>query len=132
MSNKVMELNKIQRLLRDLAFSHGLTDEDLNSYDEVSDDFEWHIDWKQGLSESLDKRMKLLTAAVALYEAAMSQGDALTAKAALIHAGVQLQTLSGFFDGVTHDVKKAYSDPRFNWPEFPDGWKIPPNYRFKE
>jgi hypothetical protein len=57
----------------------------------------------------------------------------LTAKAGLIRAGIQLQSLSNFFEGMMHDVKKAYGEPRFNWPEFPDdNWKIPSEYGFKE
>ena len=49
------------------------------------------------------------------------------------HAGIALQDLSNFFDGLMHDVKKAYGDPRFGWPNFPsDDWKIPPEYGFKE
>ncbi|CAM2339959.1 MULTISPECIES: hypothetical protein [Burkholderia] len=128
-----MELNRIKVLLRDLALSHGLTDADLNSYNVEMDDNEWHIDWKRNLDESFDKRIKSIEAAINLYDLAMRSEDRLTAKAGLIHAGIALQDLSNFFDGLMHDVKKAYGDPRFGWPKFPsDDWKIPPEYGFKE
>lgn len=128
-----MELNRIKLLLRELALSHGLTDADLREYNPVADDSEWHINWEKNLTEKFDQRMLLLEAAVDLYDSAMAKGDRLTAKAGLIHAGIQLQSLASFFDGMTHDVKKAYGEPRFNWPSFPDdNWKIPPEYGFKE
>ena len=130
---RAMELNRIKLLIRDLALSHGMTDADLSAYNEEADDFEWHINWKKDQSASLDGRMRRLEAAIDLYDSAMKKGDKLTAKAGLIHAGIQLQTLASFFDGMTHDIKKAYGDPRFGWPEFPsDDWKVPPEYGFKE
>ncbi|WP_175923510.1 hypothetical protein [Burkholderia latens] len=128
-----MELNRIKTLLRDLALSHGLTDADLRAYNEEADDLEWYINWKRDQEELFAKEMRRVRDALDLYESAMNQGDKLTAKAGLIHAGIALQGLSGFFDGLMHDVKKAYSDPRFGWPKFPsDDWKIPPEYGFKE
>jgi len=130
---KTMELNRIKLLLRDLAHSHGLTDDDLNHYNELENDNDWHIDWGKNLSDSFNKRMQLLEAAVNLYDKALKNGDRLTAKAGLIRAGIHLQSLTTFFDGMTHDVKKAYGDPRFDWPTFPDdNWKISPEYGFKE
>jgi hypothetical protein len=127
-----MELNRIKLLLSELARSHGLTDGDLHEYDANTDDFEWHIDWKLNLTGELKSNMQLLETAINLYDSAIAKGDRLTAKAALIDAGITLQGVTGFFDGLTHDVKKAYSDPRFDWPVFPDGnWKIPPEYGVK-
>lgn len=130
---KTLELNRIKIFLRDLALSHGLTDADLNSYNVEVDDNEWHVDWKRNLDESFDERIKSVEAAINLYDFAMRNEDKLTAKAGLIHAGIALQDLSSFFDGLMHDVKKAYGDPRFGWPKFPgDDWRIPPEYGFKE
>lgn len=128
-----MKLDRVRRTLRDLAISHGLTDVDLKAYNEVTDNFDWNIDWKQDLTNSFDKRMGRLEAAFDLYDAATTANDRLTAKAALIDAGATLHSLTSFFDGMMHDVKKACSEPRFDWPSFPDGnWKIPPEYAFKE
>ena len=128
-----MNLNKIKLLLQELAFSHGMTDDDLNAYNETSDDFEWHINWKDDQGNSFDERMCRLDAAINLYDSAMAKGDRLTAKAGLIRAGIELQTLANFFDGMAHDIKKAYGYSRFDWPKFPnDDWKIPPEYDFRE
>jgi hypothetical protein len=128
-----MELNRIKLLLRDLALSHGMTDDDLNAYNEEFDDFEWHIDWKNDQSASFDEGMRRLEAAINLYDSAMKKGDRLTAKVGLIRAGIELQTLTNFFDGMMRDIKHAYAHPRFGWPKFPsDDWKIPPEYGFKE
>lgn len=130
---RAMELNRIKTLLRDLALSHGLTDADLRAYNEEADDLEWYINWKRDQEELFEKEMRRIRDSLDLYESALNRGDKLTAKAGLIHAGIALQGLSGFFDGLMHDVKKAYADPRFGWPEFPsDDWKIPPEYGFKE
>ncbi|MBN3847837.1 hypothetical protein G3N58_13505 [Paraburkholderia sp. Ac-20342] len=127
-----MELNRIKLLLHGLALSHGLTDADLHAYNHTTDDFEWHIDWKKNLTETFESKTKRLKAAINLYDDAMAKGDLLTARAGLVRAGIQLQSLASFFDGMTHDVKKAYGEPHFNWPVFPDGnWKIPPEYDFK-
>lgn len=101
-----MNLNKIKLLLQELAFSHGMTDDDLNAYNETSDDFEWHINWKDDQGNSFDERMCRLDAAINLYDSAMAKGDRLTAKAGLIRAGIELQTLANFFDGMAHDIKK--------------------------
>jgi len=128
-----MKLNRIKILLRDLALSNGMTDADLSAYNEEADDLEWYINWRKDQDTSFDERMRCLEAAVDLYDSAMKKGDKLTARAGLVRAGIQLQDLAGFFDGMTHDIKKAYGDPRFGWPEFPnDEWKIPPEYGFKE
>ncbi|WP_233833525.1 hypothetical protein [Paraburkholderia sp. ZP32-5] len=128
-----MELDRIKLLLCELALSHGLTDADLRKYNQVDDDFEWHIDWSRNLTEEFRRSMQLLEAALDLYDSAMSRGDKLTAKAGLIRAGIRLQTLENFFASLTHDVKKAYSETNFNWPDFPsDSWKIPGEYNFKD
>ncbi|MGF6573837.1 hypothetical protein ABH945_005958 [Paraburkholderia sp. GAS333] len=128
-----MELNRIKLLLRELALSHGLTDGDLRKYDQKNDDFEWHIDWKLNLSDELESNMRLLEAAIDLYDSAIGKEDRLTAKAALVDAGITLQGMAAFFDGLTHDIKKAYRDPRFGWPDFPDeNWTIPSEYGFRE
>ncbi|MET3213894.1 UNVERIFIED_ORG: hypothetical protein ABIC48_001637 [Burkholderia territorii] len=101
-----MELNRIKTLLRDLALSHGLTDADLRAYNEEANDLEWYINWKRGQDELFAKEMRRIQDALDLYDSAMKKGDKLTAKAGLIHAGIALQGLSGFFDGLMHDVKK--------------------------
>lgn len=128
-----MDLNRIKLLIQALARSHGLTEDDLNHYNEAEDDNDWHMSWKHNQAELFNKRMKRLEAAIDLYDAAVAKNDKLAAKAGLIHAGIQLQNLASFFDGMTHDVKKAYGDPRFDWPQFPeDQWRVPPEYGFKE
>ncbi|WP_269501413.1 hypothetical protein [Burkholderia sp. IMCC1007] len=101
-----MELNRIKTLLRDLALSHGLTDPDLRACNEEVDDLECYINWKRDQDELFAKEMRHVQDALDLYDSAMKNGDKLTAKAGLIHAGIALQGLSGFFDGLMHDVKK--------------------------
>jgi hypothetical protein len=128
-----MELDRLKLLLRELALSNGLKDTDLRKYNHVHDDFEWHIDWSLNLTEEFKRNMQILEEALDLYDSAMLCGDKLTARAGLIRAGIRLQTLENFFANLTHDIKRAYSEPNFNWPEFPgDSWKIPDEYNFKE
>ena len=86
---------------------------DLHAYNEEADDLERYINWKRDQDELFAKEMRRVRDALDLYDSAMNKGDRLTAKSGLTHAGIALQGLSGFFDGLIHDVKKAYADPRF-------------------
>jgi len=128
-----MDLDRMREILRSLALAHGLTDADLNAYNEDADEFEWNINWNSNLTESFVGDMTRLEVAANLYEAALKKGDRLTAKAGLIRMGVQLHNLEGLFNSLRRDVEKAYLDVRFDWPQFPDeNWKIPQEYNFKE
>ena len=74
-----MKIDRVRRTFRDLAISHGLTDADLKAYNEVTNEFDWNVDWKRDITNYFGKRMGRLEAAFDLYDAAMTANDRLTA-----------------------------------------------------
>ncbi|VVE47502.1 hypothetical protein PTE30175_04388 [Pandoraea terrae] len=100
--------------------------------DEEKDSFAWKIDWKDDLNESFAADVGYLQNALDLYDKALARGDLLAAQAALLDARGYAHNLMSFFDALRHDLSKAVIDPRFKWPAFPEGYKIPPHYGYEE
>ncbi|GAB3627742.1 hypothetical protein PTE30175_02438 [Pandoraea terrae] len=126
-----MEFNRVGGLLVALAKENGLTSDDLEAFDE-QDDMEWRLPFWGDLDESFNDDAARLQSALDLYEKALAQGDKLTACAGLIRACGYAHNLMSFFDALRHDLNKASLDARFNWPKFPEGYKIPRCYHYEE
>ncbi|GAB3628185.1 hypothetical protein PTE30175_05341 [Pandoraea terrae] len=127
-----MDFELIKQRLIALAAMHNLTDVDLDFYDEERDEFDWHINWKRDLNESFGAGIARLQASLDLYDKGLAAGDMLAAQAGLLRAGIYAHNLMSFFDALRHDLSKAVIDSRFNWPTFPEGYKIPPHYGYEE
>lgn len=126
-----MDFNRIKDLLISLAKANGLTLADLQERDPKTGLLAWSIDWNDDLSESFKNDIESLQAALDLYEAALAKNDMLAAQAGLINARISAHQLMNFFDSLREDLKKAYLDSRFKWPEFPEGYKVPEHYGYK-
>ncbi|WP_420993163.1 hypothetical protein ACKI2N_023550 [Cupriavidus sp. 30B13] len=119
-------------LLLDLAESKGITEDDLDGYDEARDEFNWHINWKRNLDDWFEMKMQRICDAIELYEAATKQGDLLAARAGLQDVRLATHDLMNFFDDIREDLIKISSDSRFGWPDFPDDYKIPEVYNYSK
>ena len=126
-----MDFDRIKYLLMALAKANGVGEEDLNGYNTETDEFEWSINWKSDLNKSFEMDIDRFQSGVDLYEEALAKNDLLAAKAGLQDAKIASQDLANFFDAFREDLTKMMVDPRFKWPKFPDGYKVPEHYGYK-
>ena len=125
-----MNFDKVKNLLIELAKAHGQSDDDLSCYNAEADEFEWSINWRSDLNKSFEIDLERFEAGVDLYERALNNNDLLAAKAVLQDAKIASQNLANFFDAFMVDLTKIMTDWRFNWPKFPDGYKVPESYGY--
>lgn len=128
----MQQFESLKQLLLNLAKSKGITEEDLNGYDESKEEFNWHIDWNRNLDDWFELNIDRIKDAMKLYENATAQGDLLAAHAGLQRIRLGTHDLMNFFDNFREDLIKFSIDPRFDWPTFPDDYKIPEHYGYSE
>lgn len=126
-----MDFNRVKNVLMALAKESGLTDEDLGEYNSDLDKFEWNLDWNSDLNGSFERDIEMFKGGIDLYEDALANEDLLAAKAGLQDANIAAHNLMSFFDAFREDLTKIAIDPRFNWPKFPEDYKVPKHYRYK-
>jgi predicted HTH transcriptional regulator len=122
-------LDLIQSAFLELTSSIGLTIDEMN--EEVKDDgqFEWFIDYENSLNERYEYNSSKLLRYFDIHRKARKNNDQLTAFAALLFAGVSAHNLKNIFENIEAEIDKVmFRDPRFTWPDIPEGYKFPEDY----
>ena len=132
MKNYSTDFNRLKSLMFAIIKSAAEPNNDPYSIDDQKDRVAWCTDWDDDLDETFYADMKKIQKCILLYEAAISENDRLTAKAALADALVACHCLTSFFDALRLDLKKILVEKSLNWPSFPENFAIPSKYeKFK-
>ena len=121
--NEVTNFNQLKQILIDITSANNITMQDLKEGD-------WSVDYRIDLQKDFTEELKKMQYGLDLYAAAMAQGDRLAASAALMDVRIATQALSVFFDCFTDDLIRVKRQD-FDWPEFPEDYKIPAHYNYK-
>ncbi|OWY34223.1 hypothetical protein [Herbaspirillum aquaticum] len=126
---EISGLDSIQLAFLELTSSIGLTIDEMNA--EIKDDgqFEWFIDYENSLNERYEYNSSKLLRYFDIHRKARKNNDQLTAFAALLFAGVSAHNLKNIFENIEAEIDKVmFRDPRFTWPDIPEGYKFPEDY----
>ncbi len=129
---ELVDLNKIQIILIDLVKSYGVTDEELESKDKRTGRLIWGINLKSDFNKSFNEMLLALQIAFDGYEKASAQKDWRAVRAILQRIRLINFQLYNFSNAIGTALKNAWSDERFNWPSFPENYKVPVHYNYEE
>ncbi len=93
-------------------------------FDELS------INYKKNLDDNFIKELNLLNNTIFLLNDAHKRQDELAAKAALLILRTHTMGITDYFVAITNDIETILN--KSSWEEFPENYKIPDNYNFKE
>jgi hypothetical protein len=93
---------------------------------------DWAIDFNANLNDEFLKDVKRLQGAMLLFKASLGSNDLITAQCALIRARAVSMDLSNFFGNIAEDIERIAWTGGFDWPEIPEGYKIPERYNFSD
>lgn len=128
MKNFPTDFNRLKSLMFAIIKSGAEPNNDPYSIDDQKDSVAWLTDWDDDLDETFYTDLKKIHKCILLYEAAISENDKLTAKAALSDALVACHCLTSFFDALRLDLGKILVEKSFNWPSFPENFVTPSKY----
>lgn len=126
---EMKKLDSIQMAFLELTASIGLTIEDMNAEIREDAQCEWSIYYETSLDEQYNYDLSKLLTYFEIFRIARKNNDELTAFVALLHAGTSSQNLKSLFENIENEIDKVmFRDPRFKWPEIPEGYKFPEDY----
>ncbi len=128
---KLMNLNIIRNILMDLVKSHGVMDEELERVDKRTGNLIWGIDLKSDFNQFFNEKMLALHIAFDAYEEASIQEDWRAVRAIFQRIKLINFQLYNFTSAIRKALVNACSDERF-WPDFPEDYKVPAHYNYKE
>ncbi|BBO59833.1 hypothetical protein [Mycoavidus sp. B2-EB] len=129
---ELVDLNKIQIILMDFAKSHSVTDEELERVDKRTGRLIWGINLKDDFNKSFNERLLALQIAFDGYEEASVQKDWRAVRAILQRIRLINFQLYNFSNAIGTALENAWSDEYFKWPSFPEDYKVPAHYNYKE
>lgn len=132
--NNEIDLNKIKSLI--LAFTEAreinideVWEADFEKWNnDPTVEFQWQNDYKRNWQEGFLRDLRGLREAMRLFEAAIAQGDMVTACCAIVHAGVRSGSLASDFERMSNDFTTMLRTP--GWSEIPEDYKIPEHYNY--
>lgn len=90
---------------------------------------EWSLYYETSLDEQYNYDLAKLLTYFEIFRIARKTNDELTAFVALLHAGTSSQNLKSLFENIENEIDKVmFRDPRFTWPDIPEGYKFPEDY----
>ncbi|BBO59909.1 hypothetical protein [Mycoavidus sp. B2-EB] len=126
------DLAKIQKILIDLVKSQGVTDEELKRVDKRTGRLIWGIDLNVDFNKVFYEKLLALQIAFEGYEKAFIQEDWRAVRAILQRIRLINFQLYKFLKAIRIALRNARTDERFNWPSFPEDYKVPVHYNYKE
>ncbi len=129
---KLVDLNGIKIILMDFVKVHGVTDEELERVDKRTGRLIWGINLKSDFNRSFNEKLLDLQIAFDIYEKASVQKDWRAVRAILQRIRLINFQLYNFSNAIGTALENAWSDKYFNWPPFPDDYKVPAHYNFEE
>ncbi len=127
---KLIDLNRIQKILIDLVRSHGVTDEELKRVSKRTRRLIWGIDLNSDFNKIFYEKLLALQIAFYGYEKASIQNDRRAARAILQRIRLINFQLYHFLNAIRIALDRASLGERF-WPSFPENYKIPAHYNYK-
>ncbi|BBE08876.1 Uncharacterized protein MCB1EB_0715 [Mycoavidus cysteinexigens] len=128
---ELVDLNIIQKILIDLVKYHGVKDEELERVDKRTGHLVWGINLNSDFNQIFNEKLLALQAAFDGYEKAAIQEDWRAVRAILQRIRLINFQLHKFLSAVRLALESAWSDKRF-WPSFPENYKVPAHYNYKE
>ncbi len=128
---ELIDLNKIQKILIDLVKFHDVTNEELESVDKRTRRLVWGIDLNSDFNKFFYEKLLALKIAFDGYEKASIQRDPRAVRAILQRIRLINFQLYNFLHAIRMALENAWSDKRF-WPDFPEDYKVPAHYNYKE
>ncbi|MCX8567318.1 MAG: hypothetical protein ON057_002045 [Glomeribacter sp. 1016415] len=128
---KLIDLNRIQKILIDLVKSHSVPDEELERVDKRTGRLIWGINLNSDFNKFFYKKLLSLQIAFDGYEKASIQEDWRAVRAILQRIRLINFQLYKFLGAIRIALDNAWLDKRF-WPPFPENYKVPAHYNYKE
>ncbi len=128
---ELIDLNRIKNILIDLVRSHGVTDEELKRVSKRTRRLRWGIDLKSDFNKIFYEKLLALQIAFDGYEKASIQNDRRAARAILQRIRLINFQLYHFLNAIRIALDRVSLDERF-WPDFPEDYKVPAHYKFRE
>ncbi|UAW64322.1 hypothetical protein KMZ15_01090 [Mycoavidus sp. HKI] len=127
----LVDLNIIRNILMDLVRSHGVEGEELERMDKRTRNLIWGINLKSDFNQFFNEKLLALQIAFDAYEKASIQEDWRAVRAILERIRLVNFQLYNFASAIRKALVNACSDERF-WPDFPEDYKVPAHYKFRE
>ena len=126
-----LNLDIVQKAFIQLAQSKGIPFAELaNGWNEERECLEWNLDYNTSLQSDVDADIKRMLRYFELHRVSLEKDDLATARASLVHAAVFARTLASAFEYIHDECYKVLrDDPRFQWPEIPENYQIPDQYK---
>ena len=121
MKNTQFEFNEIKRFIIEQAEKNGVSASRLNE--------EWSLDYSVDFNGKFEREIFFLSECMKLIELAKAKNDLLATKAAILIAGVRVGMLASFFESMDSDLSRVLRE--FEWPEFPENYRIPDFYNYR-
>ncbi len=128
---ELIDLNKIQEILIGFVKFHDVTNEELESVDKRTRRLVWGIDLNSDSNKFFYEKLLALKIAFDGYEKASIQRDPRAVRAILQRIRLINFQLYNFLNAIRMAIESAWSDKRF-WPDFPEDYKVPAHYNYKE
>ncbi|BBE09328.1 Uncharacterized protein MCB1EB_1167 [Mycoavidus cysteinexigens] len=125
------DLNRIQKILMDIVKSQGVTNEELERVDKRTGRLIWGINLNSDFNKLFYEKLLSLQIAFDAYEKASIQEDWRAVRAILQRIRLINFQFYKFLGAIRVALKNARSDKRF-WPSFPEDYKVPAHYNYKE
>ncbi|WP_413737740.1 hypothetical protein ACL2XP_06295 [Sodalis sp. RH21] len=119
--NKALKFEKIKKILSSIA---------LKKIDNSQKEDKLFIDRSSNLDEKFIRQLDLINNVISLLETASTQNDELATQAALSYLRTHAMSFSDFFYVIVDDIDTLLD--KSSWAEFPENYKIPDHYNFRE
>ncbi|BBO59688.1 hypothetical protein [Mycoavidus sp. B2-EB] len=129
---ELIDLNGVKIILMDFTKFHGVTDEELERVDKRTGRLVWGVNLKNDFNKSFNEKLLALQIAFDGYEKASVQKDWRAVRAILQRIRLINFQLYNFSNAIGIALENALSDKYFNWPSFPEDYKVPAHYNYKE
>ncbi|CRY56856.1 MULTISPECIES: DUF6853 family protein [Yersinia] len=110
------KLNVIKDALSDMAKVCNVQEDELS------------IDYSLDLDEELHSELEKLTQISLVLRKALDEKDMVTVQATLVMSRIYSMNLRNFFNDIYDDIEIIGWTDRYNWPEIPEGYRIPEHY----
>ncbi len=127
----LIDLNKIQKILIGLVKSHGVTGEELERVNKRTGRLTWGINLNSDFNKFFYENLLSLKIAFDKYEKASIKNDRRAVRAILQRIRLINFQLHKFMGAIRVALETAWLDKRF-WPSFPENYKVPAHYNYKE
>lgn len=129
-----IDLNKIKSLILAFTEVRGINIDEVWEADfekwnnDPTVEFQWQNDYKRNWQDDFLRDLRGLQEAMRLFEEAISQGDMVTARCAILDADLRSDSLASDFKRMANDFTTMRRTS--GWPEIPEDYKIPEHYNY--